>query len=401
MIKKLLIPVLLLICASSAVAESPETIVLKDGNRFEGYMKTRFPDGTVYVHADVSEVTLSDELVEMIEEGEKTSNIHIYEDAVGSEASIFTDDPEGLIISNVEILDSNEGTRFRFKSRPVEFETSMSEIKEIIRPTRPANQVNGLYDIIYTRDGKTYTGEIIKIVPGEFTRIKENNKSINVPTGDIARMSRRHVDKRSSVFLQTPLLEDVELVDGSWLFNVLIADQDYVNGTFEVVDSTLNLSGRYRLMDVASFNWKPNPAYAPEVVKKTAPNTITVNGKSYNIIKYTTSKDGKDYTFKFNPLNTYKVKPKNGTVRIEYNAAERGSNIAMIPAPVRGSMGKDRMIDFVVPIGSILSSTVIPAKTYNASGSLPTRVDYSNLEIGRYYIVFFLGTSDCVLLLID
>lgn len=391
--RNILVVLSALLTALIVDADVFETITLKSGNSFDGYIMKQFHDGQWHIFADASDVAIPDSIVDKVEGHGKISNIYLrpgYDDGF---IAMFTDEDDENLISNVEVSESPGAIRFKYKKGPVKFAVSRENVSEIRRITRPSNQTNGVNDIVYTKDGKTYTGQISVIIPGQITKIKEKNSLISIPTRNIARISRRHLNKHSSVFQQIPLVETIEFEDGTSLQNVMIADQDYINGTFEVVDSTLIMSPRYHLSDIKSISWSKNPLYEPEFAREPQPNTVIINGKSYAISKYTRSKDNKYYVVDAGNKK-YHVTPKNGKVRIEYMPVKGGKDVMVVE--IDNSTRTTRSAsDLRIPVGDILSNVIRPELHLEAEEGVPARSDYV-LKRGSAYVVFFLGNNECV-----
>lgn len=414
MIKRLtiLFTVLYAMCIS-AHGRVVQTIVLDNGNRFEGYISKTFNDGSVEIYSENTEFTIPAQSIIQVDGRGKNCTISAVPGVLPAIAEPFieyADTTDVVYIPRCEILSRNNGVRVRVAQYPCEFSTTIDRISEIKYEIPDAHPGSGVEDIVYTKKGEEFSGRIISKIPGVELTLKTGNDTKKISYSDIKAISRRHIDKNTSVFVQVPLLETVTMSFGDKLADVMTADTDYEDSTFKIVDQNLNLSRSYDLNDIVMISYSENPEYDPyhkPVVENASSGktsnakaaqssnsaksrTISVNGRQCNLGHYKRDKAAGTYTVSTGGYLVGVGSP--GQVKIDVPADISGDFIVF---PVNRNAGMSKI---VIPAKDVFSKAVAPSRRLAGNSSSGVAQEY-RLSAG-IYAVFFLQTGEYALILV-
>lgn len=302
--KRLIFILIAAAAACAAWAEVMETITLRNGNTYKGLLWMQLSDGEIGFKADTSIVYLPAKEIDRIvklpaaKKGDKRVLADIYlvsqpdtvavveepvavvadsvavidsvavsTDIVPAVEGYFEDDTviavgDDDIIRGVELLEEGSIVKY-LDSTPRDLKLRMKDIRLISRVPRDPALLNGLLDEIVTKSGETYTGYIVTTEPGKSVRINDDGRVYSVLVSDIGIMRRVAVDRDEPVFIQAPVLDNVYLgKDGGVLLDVVLVEQNYGKGTFDVIDRD-NVVTRRPLADITKIRKAYNRDYRP------------------------------------------------------------------------------------------------------------------------------------------
>lgn len=384
------------IMATGLMAEVMEIITLRNGNIYSGYIWMQLADGEIGVKADTSVVYMPmsevDRIVRMPVKGNDrrqfadiyraiADSVAVVEDAVVEELAAYPDttavDMEYLyvdsvaapssayvyvdtaatanitpveisasgdyfpeVIRNVELLEEGSVIKYR-DTNPRDITLRMQDVRLITRPLRDPSLLNGLRDEIVTKGGQTYTGQIVSNEPGKSVRINDNGRIYRVALSDIAIQRRVAIDPSESVVSQAPLLDNVYLrKDGGVLLDMVLIEQNFSRGTFDVIDRN-NVVTRRNLADISKIRKHVNKDYRPRKEFAFEKDSVYINRKVVTGIPY--ERKGDKIKAKFPKVSIPSFTRDNGCIILEGSDNMTNKRMILIPVSVSGS--KEIMID--------------------------------------------------------
>ncbi len=307
-------------------AQVTEIITMRDGNRYSGSILQQNSNGEITFMADTSEVYLPMSDVERIQRytsakrgsGEFADiylscsveadtamdveeNLSIYPVAVDNSLIALADSiSQDLPSASVEVVDLSapvvveyaveqddvirgvelleEGSIIKYRStEPVVKTFKMKDVSSIARPARDKHLQNGLLDEITTKNGRIFKGTIVNTEPGKSVRIESDGRIYTLLISDIVVQRRIPVDPEETIFVQSPLIENIYLTgDKGTIYDVVLIEQNFGKGTFDVIDRK-NVINRGRLTDISSIRKEVNRDYKPRKEIYLNPDSLYVN----------------------------------------------------------------------------------------------------------------------------
>ena len=259
----------LLLCGLSASAKVYDRLVLKDGSVVEGYIISQHPGKDVTFRVERAVCSLRAEFIASIEDCELALNQLSPEwqawAAEHPSAVKTTSSGQALVLSRVtlntvEAVDSvatvdeasadsvavevpdrpeRDGRDVAPADMPVDFtaadfvrilergpmvkyldltgnicEYRLQEIARMERLPREADLLTGLTDVVETRAGQTYEGQLVEQQPGQSVRVLTADGVVQVVNArDIASRKRKAANAGQDIFEQTPFLDVVVTAD--------------------------------------------------------------------------------------------------------------------------------------------------------------------------------------------
>ena len=199
---------------------------------------------------------------------------------------------------------------------------------------RDPSLLNGLRDEIVTKGGQTYTGQIVSNEPGKSVRINDNGRIYHVALSDIA-------IRRRGLVSQAPLLDNVYLrKDGGVLLDVVLIEQNFSRGTFDVIDRN-NVVTRRNLADISKIRKHVNKDYRPRKEFAFEKDSVYINRKVVTGIPY--ERKGDKIKAKFPKVSIPSFTRDNGCIILEGSDNMTNKRMILIPVSVSGS--KEKMFD--------------------------------------------------------
>lgn len=393
--KRILFALISVIMATGLMAEVMEIITLRNGNIYSGYIWMQLANGEIVVKADTSVVympmsevdrivrmpvkgndrrqfadiyrtiadsvaVVEDAVVEELAAYPDTAAVdmeYVYVDSVASSSSAYIEPDTAAIdvvavggaaesdyfpevIRNVELLEEGSVIKYR-DANPRDITLRMKDVRLITRPLRDPSLLNGLRDEIVTKGGQTYTGQIVSNEPGKSVRINDNGRIYHVALSDIAIQRRVAIDPSESVVSQAPLLDNVYLrKDGGVLLDVVLIEQNFSRGTFDVIDRN-NVVTRRNLADISKIRKHVNKDYRPRKEFAFEKDSVYINRKVVTGIPY--ERKGDKIKAKFPKVSIPSFTRDNGCIILEGSDNMTNKRMILIPVSVSGS--KEIMID--------------------------------------------------------
>lgn len=220
----------------------------------------------------------------------------------------------GDVIKNVELLE--EGAVIKYRSTEPQVITLMlKDIAQIKRPMQDKSVLNGLKDEITTNNGQVYKGFIVNTEPGKGVRINVDGKIFSILSRDIRVQRKVAIDPEESIYSQSPVLDNIYLVNGKGtIYDVVMIEQNYGKGTFDVVDRH-NVINRRKLSDISEIRKEANRDYNPRREIFINPDSVYVNEEGIPRVSY--DRKGKNIKIAFRNTPILKSFSRmNGCVKI-------------------------------------------------------------------------------------
>lgn len=313
--KRLLTALAILAATCGAKAEVIETLTMRDGNVYSGYISEQMSNGEICFRADTSVVYLPMYKIDRIvnhrrpmtrKAGEKASGtapssqtadiylLPVMTDTVEVEIvavadtavaagyeseeayAEVADEERGEVIRDVEILEEGSVVKYR-DCTPRDLRLRMQDVRLSTRAPRDPSLANGLADEVVTRNGQTYTGQIVSNEPGKSLRINSDGRIYIIAFKDIAVQRRVPIDSEEPVIKQAPLLDNIYLrKGGEVLRDVVLTEQNFAEGYFNVTDRN-NVTIRRDLRDISRIQKKVNREYAPRRIFNFDKDSVYIN----------------------------------------------------------------------------------------------------------------------------
>lgn len=237
--KKLLVSsAIILLCLSTANAKVYETLVLSDGFKLQGYIMERIPGESMTMD------------VESIIGSIDKSYIEDYQDVVKNNVSMMTItlNDEGIealggdadmrpiennyifnsVLGPVEVL--RKGQKYQYKYAPKDgcgvYVVDEGIIEAIETTPRDKEAARGIVDVVETRDGSTYSGQIIKNSLGQELLMNDDEGIPMDPISidDVVSMRVIGLDEEEDILKQAEYLDVILSEDfGEPLEGVIVA----------------------------------------------------------------------------------------------------------------------------------------------------------------------------------
>ena len=339
--------------------EYMDTIIMKNGTVYEGFISEQSTKGDVWIKAATSTMTFDRDSISINStEGSTT---------VSFKKQLFND---------VTILEDGDIVTFRCNYQAL-VQTKMSEVDKVLKPVVP-----NVLDVV-TAD-KTYEGSIVETAFGRYLKILSGDKKHVIKSKNIKSQSRKtEAEGRENLDVTLfPYLDVYEMKDKSVVSGILIS-QNMSDGSliFKTENGTLlplNLKNIDKVRKVVNNNYK-------EVVY---PIDTAAMADLY--------------------INDFEVEPLQGfydkKTDIVSVPVEMGSGMILIPGKdvtlCQKEKAKAKMKEYILvpfnPLESVKNGLIRLGKTGSLSFVNPTVVekqdglvytDYKNLNAG-YYILY-------------
>lgn len=322
--KRILIALAAAAVAVGAWSAVTEIITLRNGNVYKGSIWVQLSDGQIGFNADTSIVYLPSSEISRIErlpakKNDKHPRADIYlmsepdtvavEEVVSAVAdtayadcdSVVTVEEAGLdevitgsnpdveVLRNVELLEEGSIVKY-LDTTPRDLQLRLKDVRLITRPPRNPKQINGLEDEIIAKSG-TYKGNIISTEPGKSLRIESDGRVYSILLSDIEVQRKVAIDKEESVFAQSPIIDNIYFGKKKGvILDVVLIEQNYTNGTFDVIDRH-NVVTRRPLADIVKIRKEINREYSPVMEFSFQMDSLYVNRKIVEEYSYVRKND--------------------------------------------------------------------------------------------------------------
>lgn len=219
-----LIAIVTTLCTKASITE---TVVLKDGTSYTGYvLKQNVGSDIVFVEAATEVVVMMRDVLSAPYRNEVERGSDLYY------IDIYMKEPEGMIIRNVLQI---ERTPDYIKYKPSnnggakKHTISLNEVEKLTKEYSPT-LMNGLQDELELKDGRSYNGIITSNVLGRRITITNDVGSYTFDVDEILSQRKVAGDKQRTVVEQAEMYDSVTFDDGQVIKGVIV-EKNYRYGT--------------------------------------------------------------------------------------------------------------------------------------------------------------------------
>lgn len=241
----------------------------------------------------------------------------------------------------------------------------MEDILAIERSQRSNDDLSGIDDVIETRGGKIYKGQIVKQLLGKSVYLREDHGVVQIiKNEEIACQKKEKLNQEQSLFEQTPFLDVVITPDGTWQGVIVL--QDYGSdeeASFLCVEDSDGQQQKVEIAAITEMQRIPNDSYAPIKEFVVGDDEVFFNRNLAMAAKYTNDKNT-DFRIKRETLQAPVItfSPEEPLV-IEVQDVADYQQGALVRATVQDTGKKEALIfsyqDLVIsPIKPVLTTTV-------------------------------------------
>ena len=237
--KKLLVSsAIILLCLSTANAKVYETLVLSDGFKLQGYIMERIPGEsmTMDVESIIGSIDKSyiEDYQDVVKNNVSMMTITLNDEgieALGGDADMKPVDNNYVfnsVLGPVEVL--RKGQKYQYKYAPKDgcgvYVVDEGIIEAIETTPRDKDASRGIVDVVETRGGSTYSGQIIKNTLGQELLMNDDEGIPMDPISidDVVSMRVIGLDEEEDILKQAEYLDVIESEDfGESLEGVIVA----------------------------------------------------------------------------------------------------------------------------------------------------------------------------------
>lgn len=395
--KRLLIAMAAAIVTLSVWSAVTDVITLRDGNVYKGNIWMQLSDGQIRFYADTSIVYLSSSKISRIErlpakKNDKYPRADIYLVSEKDNVAIIDDEKSVVVDSvctqgdsaviagaielgnedsgaqfdvevlrNVELLEEGSVVKY-LDSSPRNILVRLKDVLAITRKPRNPKQLNGLDDEIVTK-GRTYKGNIVSTEPGKSLKIESDGRVYSIKLSDVEIQRKVPVDKEEPIFAQSPIIDNIYLRKKDEVIpDVVLIEQDYINGTFDVIDRN-NVVTRRPLADIVKIRKEINRQYKPRMEFSFANDSLYINRKSMEGYPYAYKND-KIRLKLSNDVKIQAFKRENGCIKVE--GSENTSILRII----------------LMPLGNVCPQDINFKMSHLLADNIPVRLQESDSKDG-------------------
>ena len=241
----------------------------------------------------------------------------------------------------------------------------MEDILAIERSQRSNDDLSGIDDVIETRGGKIYKGQIVEQLLGKSVYLREDHGVVQIiKNEEIACQKKEKLNQEQSLFEQTPFLDVVITPDGTWQGVIVL--QDYGSdeeASFLCVEDSDGQQQKVEIAAITEMQRIPNDSYAPIKEFVVGDDEVFFNRNLAMAAKYTNDKNT-DFRIKRETLQAPVItfSPEEPLV-IEVQDVADYQQGALVRATVQDTGKKEALVfsyqDLVIsPIKPVLTTTV-------------------------------------------
>lgn len=199
---------------------------------------------------------------------------------------------DGSVVEG-RITIQHPGENLVFIQEDNEITYQLSDILAIERIKRSADELSGIDDVIETRAGKVYKGQITKQLLGKSVYLFQDNEVIQIiNNADIACQKKEKFNQEQDIFEQTPFLDVVTTADKT--YKGLIILQDYGSeqeSSYLCVLDEEGTENKVEISDITEMQRIDNVRYAPIREFQIGEDQVGFNRTLTDCTSYTTDKN--------------------------------------------------------------------------------------------------------------
>lgn len=261
----------------------------------------------------------------------------------------------------------------------------LEDILAIERVTRSEDELSGIVDIIETKDGNTYKGQIVKQIMGKSIHLQEDNDSVHIriiKNADIARQRREKFNQKQSLFAQSPFLDIV--ITEEKQYSGIIVLQDYGSDEVPSFLCVEDFDGEQHKVDIESIKKikrESNSSYDPLMVFKVGEEDVFFNRTLATVVESSTDKNA-NFKIPCETLQAAFVSFVSGSpLVVEFKDIPANRQGVLIRATILNS-GKKQFLSFSYQ--DMVLASINPVVTTSVKGTV--RSEYPILP--GYYVFF-------------
>lgn len=407
----IIVALLMLCCRVSVNAETFETLNLKDGSTVTGYIASQIPGASIRFEACEARIVVPDDFVRdtNLEDVELINLPTTWSNYIKNDPSILKENggKQYLTFAKVNLLMPDDNSVMSVLRRklfnqvrkekvvPVKngeksvtyldishktYTFDYSEISSIKSPIRPSDVSTGLEDIVRTRDGREYVGQIVLKTIGESIQVLQNNGEIVTISGkDIISYTKRKLDSEKKIEEQAQKLDYVYV--GNMEYPGIIIYQDFGSEGQKPYLKLWENGGerRFEFEEIKCVERRENPYYKEEKIEVLTGNNVRFEGKRSQAVDCVKSKNG--FVIAGDDVGSHVVLMENDLsngLSVEMVAKPKNYQVALYPLILQKNGRYSFTLDNPVPYKQI------PQKD-SRLGILQTSFDVDSLG---YYILF-------------
>lgn len=405
-IKKLVIAVVMLVISMQvfALPKVYDRIILKDGSIVEGHIISQIPGksitfATVQSVVDVPQQAISkvvtiqkkvgdigatwhqffNEHPEFIRDKGNTgfvtfNKFQIYDaedDSIAVDSSEYTlSSLKEMLLTRMEnhmvYINEHDDMCRLYDLTAVDYSFELSDVGIIERVN-----TGGLVDVIYTRSGKTYRGQITKQILGKSVYVLlDKTKQVEIiDIKDISKQCKETLNQDQNIVEQAPFLDVVITADNKTYrgVNVLQNYGDAGQASYLVVHTSYGNDEKIEIRNVRQLLYVKNDAYKPQQgFSISSPDDVYACRQIVEPIKARKTKNGV-FVIKMQNIDKYitlSMDDIKGTLVIEMQNTKGNDKVVLLP------VSANQLKEYVFTYENLLKDEVAPASSVTNNGNI-------------------------------
>lgn len=225
----------------------------------------------------------------------------------------------------VKVLNDSEVLNFICMAH-VTFELEWADIKKQTRDNPDPSRLNGIEDVIGTKDNDEYSGTIVEQKPGkEITILQNNGNKKTLQSSRLSYIKKQSLDNSQSILSQSPLLEKVVMKNGEVVEGLIIEQTLFSNQNEKTKLVVEQEDGTHRSIahsDVREILRVTNPLFKPTYEITLGDNEFLLNEQKVKFVEFSKKKK----TFYTNEIsNMVKIRQSDINGEVVLLAKEKSS----------------------------------------------------------------------------
>ena len=254
-----------------------------------------------------------------------------------------------------------------FQSDNEEVSYPMEDILAIERIKRQDNALSGIDDIIETRNGKVFKGQIVKQLLGKSVYLFQDNGITQIISNDeIACQRKEKFNQEQSILEQTPFL-DVVVTDNETYQGIIVL-QNYGSedeASYLCIQDEQGQEQKVDIANIIALRREPNSQYAPVTIFHVGEGEVYFNRNLTAYTVYSTGKDGSLSIKRDILLQCPAISDTRLVIETQDNEPNRRG--ILIRSSIQGEGKKEAL---VFSYQDMLTSPVSPVQTKVIGGTL-------------------------------
>lgn len=381
------------ICAS---AQNLEQLICKDQSIYEGYIVEQKAGKSMSVFAEKATIVIKKSLIK----SSSTRNLAVSDLSEAWQQWVKENLPEGtdkialktlacgnVTYNDVYVLEDGSYVTFLDLSKR-EYSIPWANVLSTTKTLRAENEFSGVNDVVVTRYGDRYEGQITEQCLGQFVKMRTNDgKSVSLSPADLLSTAVVPINANIPLFSQSRLLDIIE-VDGQKIEGVIVSREFGKVLCLQLKDGRVR---EYPINKVTTYGKKLNPDYVSLTDRVIAKDEIYLDAEKPELDTLLI----RDIGFVLQDT-TYIVKKKNEPVVLETNiediyhpiSAVKTISMEVYKLNEKGrqdrSLGRETII--VAQYSDLVQNPIDCKRSVSPLGNV--NIEYVFTEEGIYVIYF-------------